>query len=90
MAQPYDTYLCMRTTIDMPDALFKRAKKVAAERQTTLRMLMVDALERSLSESSSGSFRLREAAAGYGSKKGVDANAINQAIEDQREGPFSQ
>lgn len=73
----------------MPDALFKRAKKVAAERQTTLRMLMVDALERSLNEPPSASFRLREAAVGYGSEK-VDADAINQAIDDQREGPFSQ
>lgn len=78
----------MRTSIDMPDALFKRAKKAAAERHTTLRMLMVDALERSLNESSSASFRLQDAAVGYGSKK-VDAAAINQAIDDQREGPSS-
>lgn len=77
----------MRTTIDMPDSLFKRAKQVAAERHTTLRMLMVDALERSLNESSPGTFRLQDAAVGYGSAK-VGVEAINQAIDDQREGPF--
>lgn len=83
-----NTYLCMRTTIDMPDGLFKRAKKAAAERHTTLRMLMVDALERSLNEPPSGSFRLQDAAVGYGAEK-VDAAAINQAIDEQREGPLS-
>lgn len=88
MSQFHDTYLCMRTSIDMPDGLFKRAKKVAAERHTTLRMLMVDALERSLNEPSSGSFRLQDAAVGYGAEK-VDAAAINQAIDEQREGPLS-
>ena len=35
----------MRTTIDLPDALYRRAKIRAAERGTTLRALLVDSLE---------------------------------------------
>lgn len=77
----------MRTTIDVPDALFKRAKKAAAERHTTLRMLMVDALERSLRETSATPFRLRDAAVGDPSEK-VSVARIDQAIDDQREGSF--
>lgn len=36
----------MRTTIDLPDALFRRAKATAALRGTTLKNLMIAALER--------------------------------------------
>ena len=34
----------MKTTIDFPDDLLHRAKVIAAERRTTLRELMVEAL----------------------------------------------
>ncbi len=77
----------MRTTIDVPDGLLKRAKKVAAERHTSLRMLMVDALERSLAETSSSGFRLRDAAVGDGPEK-ISAEQIDQAIDEQREALF--
>lgn len=77
----------MRTTIDVPDGLLKRAKKVAAERHTSLRMLMVDALERSLADTSSNAFRLRDAAVGDGPEK-ISAEQIDQAIDEQREGLF--
>lgn len=36
--------LCMRTTIDLPDALFRRAKQAAAREGLTLRELVVRAL----------------------------------------------
>ena len=39
----------MKTTIDLPDALYRRAKIAAAERATTLRQLVVESLERGLS-----------------------------------------
>lgn len=42
----------MKTTIDFPDQLIHRAKVIAAERRTTLRELMVSALEQ-VTESSS-------------------------------------
>jgi hypothetical protein len=81
------TYLCMRTTIDMPDGLMKQAKQVAAERHTTLKVLMIDALERSLNEKPK-SFRLRNASVGSTEQKPVASKAINQAIDDLRDGPF--
>ncbi len=42
--------LCVRTTIDINDALLKRAKKRAADEGTTLRALVEGALRRHLSE----------------------------------------
>ena len=38
----------MKTTIDIPEALYKQAKICAVERGTTLREVMVGALEREL------------------------------------------
>lgn len=34
----------MRTTIDLPDALFKKAKRTAQDRGTTLRALVIEGL----------------------------------------------
>jgi hypothetical protein len=36
----------MRTTIDMPDALLRRTKAIAAARGTTLKQVIVSAVER--------------------------------------------
>ncbi len=38
----------MKTTIDLPDALYRRVKIAAAERATTLRALVIESLERGL------------------------------------------
>jgi len=75
----------MRTTIDIPDPLLVRVKRVAAERKTTVRMLMLDALERSLDQKAEP-FQLRDAAVGGGDE--VDAGAINDAIDQQRDFAF--
>ena len=40
----------MRTTIDVPDVLFRRAKATAAIRGASLKSLIVAALERELNE----------------------------------------
>ena len=40
----------MKTTIELPDAIARKAKLLAAERQTTLRALVVEGLERVISE----------------------------------------
>ena len=40
----------MKTTIDLPDALYRRAKIRAAERGTTLRTLLTESLEAHLLE----------------------------------------
>ncbi len=44
--------LCMRTTIDLSDDLFRRAKKQAADEGIPLRSLVEDALRRYLNGSS--------------------------------------
>ena len=77
--------LCMRTTIDLPDPLLKRVRKVLAARNMTLRSLVISALERELCPKPR-KFKLREASAGYDPKgrRGVTAEQINRAIDDQR------
>jgi hypothetical protein len=39
----------MKTTVDLPDALYRRARIRAAERGTTLRELLIESLEAALS-----------------------------------------
>lgn len=79
-------FLCMRTTIDMPDSLLKRAKGAMAKRHMTFRALVIDALEQSLREDPEP-FVLKEASAGYEARKrsGVSSEQINQAIDEQRQ-----
>ena len=81
-----DTFLCMRTTIDMPDDLLKRAKGVMVERGMTFRALVIDALEQSLQDRPE-SFVLRDAVAGYAPVEGsaISSGQINRAIDDLRE-----
>jgi hypothetical protein len=40
----------MRTTIDLPDTLFRRAKATAALRGSTMKELVVQAIEREIAE----------------------------------------
>ena len=54
----------MRTTIDMPDDLFRRLKPLLAERKMTFRALVIDAVERAI-DAPSAAFRLRDASAGH-------------------------
>lgn len=77
----------MRTTIDMPDGLARKLKQAAAQRKTTMRELIVDAVERSL-ESPSSAFRLRDASVGPSDDPTVAAETINQAIDAVREQSF--
>ena len=81
-------YLCMRTTIDMPDALMHRVKMTAAQRKTTFRALVVEALERTLDEPAS-SFELKDASVGSTRREDVVSSAaINELIDQQREARF--
>lgn len=78
----------MRTTIDMPDDLLKRARPLLAERKMTFRALVIDAVERAL-ENPPVSFRLRDASAGSASDDGgVSSESINRAINEAREPSF--
>lgn len=49
----------MRTTIELPDRVFRMAKHVAAERGTTLRELVTQAVEHELVRQQAGSGRRR-------------------------------
>lgn len=74
----------------MPDSLMKKVKLAAARRNTTFRALVVDALERSLDESSKH-FSLEDASAGKAPESGheIGAETINSAIDNQREHRFT-
>lgn len=79
--------LCMRTTIDMPDALYRRTKAVCAHRKTTYRDLLIGAVEKELA-GPRGTFTLRDASAGYSAtpSRALPSDAINAAIDSLREG----
>lgn len=52
----------MKTTVEIPDAVLKEARRVAAHEKTTVRALIVDGLRRVLAERKrKGTFRLRKA-----------------------------
>lgn len=60
--------ICVRTTIDIPDALFARAKRLAQARRTTFRDLAIQGLEAVLEQGrrQQKPFRLRDASFGEG------------------------
>lgn len=52
----------MKTTVEIPDAVYEEARRVAARQRTTVRALIVDGLRRVLAERRrKGAFRLRQA-----------------------------
>lgn len=71
----------------MPDHIARKIKQVAAERKTTMRDLIVHAVEKSL-DSPGSDFRLRDASSGTPDATGPDAAAVNQAIDALREPSF--
>lgn len=78
----------MRTTIDMPDVLYGRLKEKAVERNTTMRDLLIHAVEASLAERGAETFRLRDASVGTRASNrrgGVTVEDINAAIDRLRE-----
>jgi hypothetical protein len=79
-------FLCMRTTIDMPDVLMQRAKEAVARRGMTFKELVIDAVEKVLMEEPKP-FSLRDASAGCTAVGGeaVSSATINTAIDALRE-----
>lgn len=51
---------CMRTTVDLPDELLRRARRLAAEEGTTLTSLLADGLRLRLDPSTTRSRRPRK------------------------------
>jgi hypothetical protein len=74
----------MKTTIELPDALGRRAKMLAAERRTTLRALVVEGLERVMADGQASSkdrakklFAAMDKAAGITAAKRLNRNEAN-------------
>jgi hypothetical protein len=59
--------LHMRTSIDIPDPLLRRARKLARERGTSLRALLLDGLQRTVAGSAtSKAHRMKDLSFGKG------------------------
>lgn len=54
-------YLCMRTTIDLPDPLFEKAKSVALQRRLTLKSFVTQAIEHELESAKPARKRMTQA-----------------------------
>lgn len=83
----------MKTTLEINDPLLQRAKRLAAERNTTLRMVIETALRQYLDTTDEGhrpSFRLRRHTfRGRGLQAGLDEHdwaAIRERIYEGRGG----
>lgn len=57
----------MRTSIDIPDSLFQRAKKLARERKTSLRALLLEGLSEVLRRERPGRERYQMKDCSFGS-----------------------
>ncbi len=81
-------YSCMKTTVDISDALLTEAKALAAMQRTTVRALIEQGLRRVLVERQGpGSHRLRAASfRGDGVQAGVQEGAWEQVRELAYEG----
>jgi hypothetical protein len=78
----------MKTTVEIPDALLDEARKIASRHGTTLRVLIIDGLRRSIAERRRATgFVLRNASvAGHGLQSGLDAGDWNRIRELAYEG----
>jgi len=78
----------VKTTVEIPDALFKQAKKYAASSGLTLREVIETALRRTLEGNGSGKkrFRLRDGSfKGSGPVAGEDWETFRNVLYEKRE-----
>jgi len=80
----------MRTSIDIPDPLFRRAKKLARERGMTLKDLLLEGLRSSVEpENRRGAHRMKDRSFGEGGLvEGLswsDSERINELVYGERE-----
>lgn len=75
----------MKTTIDISDALFEEARKLARERSTTFREVVERALRREIEEAEAKPrkpFKLRDVSVrGQGLQPGIDLSDRDQILE---------
>ncbi|MBW7927863.1 MAG: DUF2191 domain-containing protein [Fimbriimonadaceae bacterium] len=64
----------MKTTVEIADALLDEAKRVAAERETTLRSLIEEGLRKVLEEEPKKPFKLRDCS--------VDGNGLTPEFQN--------
>jgi hypothetical protein len=84
-----DMLVCVRTSIDIPDALFARVKRLAQARQKTFRELAIEGLEAVLEQGRQKQtrFRLRDASFGEGGlADGLDETDWNRIRDLAYEG----
>jgi hypothetical protein len=73
----------MKTTVEIPDTLLGEARKIAARQQTTLRVLIIEGLRRTIAERKrTDAFRLRKATFRGG---GLQADVVAAPWERIRE-----
>ena len=77
----------MKTTMDIPDAIFRKAKATAAERGVPLREFVTEAITEKLSASKNGKNSKRPWMAGFGKLKHLrkETARINRIIEEEFE-----
>ena len=80
----------MKTTIELPDATFRRAKVVASGRGVTLKQFLTEALDEKLRRYAAGNDDMAEQApwmAGFGALSGLagENRRIAAVIEDEFE-----
>ncbi len=79
----------MKTTIEIPDALFQKAKVAAVKRGVTLKALLVNALRNELAPAASGTAKRSARAAstlpGFGALRHLrnETRRINRVIEEE-------
>jgi len=78
----------MKTTVDIPDGLLDEARKVASRHGTSVRMLIIEGLRRTVAERRRASaFRLRRASVkGTGLQPGVEGASWERIREMAYEG----
>lgn len=81
-----DMHVCMRTTMNLPDSLLERARKAAAEEDTTVTQLVREGLQERLSRrikrSRAGKKRYKLTTFGRGGvRPGVDLNKTSSLLD---------
>ena len=75
----------MKTTLEIPDAIFRRAKSAAAERGIPLRQFVTEAVKDKLGNGGKGMYKPWMAAFGKLRRLRKETSRINRMIEEEFE-----